>query len=338
MPSDNKTIASSTNNNIRKRRIVRIKRSRFQRPRTKKACDNDNDDDTKSIKIYDLDRTLSFDEGGKDSNDIRNDDAGLLVRLAWIHQRTLSLERVDEETHSPPFRTKRKRAKIHQDDHYFRAGLQFDDLMVVARQDFQTLCQNKISEMSPNKKPSKEDKAVAALVQQMAGMAAEGWYEIVEEAPNAFARLVPPNGFEEKLLLWALHFLKQYPNITVMASTVKPLEQMKTTDNKTLQKWINITFSALNALHPHVIKWGNCFTNDRGNDALAGYSKKLNGPSLRYNVATSLEADDIYHSKSDHIVCLSSAEVIGDKEQVKFQKRAQERIEVYNRHIANGSA
>lgn len=62
---------------------------------------------------------------------------------------------------------------------------------------------------------------------------------------------------EEKHLLWALHFLKQqYPNITVTASTVKPpLEQMKTTDDKTLREWINIlALSTLDALHPRVIK------------------------------------------------------------------------------------
>eukprot|EP00536_Pseudo-nitzschia_multiseries_P017761 jgi/Psemu1/52434/gm1.52434_g len=146
--------------------------------------------------------------------------------------------------------------------------------------------------------------------------AADDWdvgerrYEIVKEAPNAFARLVAPNGFKEKHLLWALHFLKQYPNTTVMASTVKPFEQMKTTYDKTLQKWRNIVLPALNALHPHVIKWSNRFTNDCGNDVLAGvdtmdcpfqqilvphrtkpgkftrnkvlYSKNLNGPSLHY--------------------------------------------------------
>eukprot|EP00536_Pseudo-nitzschia_multiseries_P000884 jgi/Psemu1/2025/gm1.2025_g len=165
-------------------------------------------------------------------------------------------------------------------------------------------------------------------------MQAQVWELIVQHG-------VAPNRFEEKYLLWVLRFLKQYANITVMASTVKPLNQMKTTDDKTF----------------------NCFTNDCDNDALAGgdtmdclfqqilvahrtkpgkftrnkalYSKKLNCPSLRYKKRVNAWRHDIYRSKSDHIVCLSSAEVIGDEEQVKVQKRAQGQIKVYNRHIAN---
>eukprot|EP00536_Pseudo-nitzschia_multiseries_P019089 jgi/Psemu1/58852/gm1.58852_g len=132
--------------------------------------------------------------------------------------------------------------------------------------------------MPPNKKPLEEDKAVAALVQQMAGIS----HEDDESSTQSYNQLqqqrmeddilfhntsndtgkvwklivqhrVAPQGFKEKHLLWALHFLKQYSNITVMTS-------------KTLRKWINIVLSTLNALYPHVIKWSNHFTNDRGNN------------------------------------------------------------------------
>eukprot|EP00536_Pseudo-nitzschia_multiseries_P015626 jgi/Psemu1/43262/gm1.43262_g len=256
--------------------------------------------------------------------------------------------------------------------------------------------------MPPNK-PSKEVKTVSAFVKQMDGISVKDDMRLskrLQMTSQDFAHqfdttrmrmtslqhncMISYNSREWKTISFfaipAIIQAKQYPNITAMASAVKPSKQMKATDSKTLRKWINIVLSTLDALHPHVIKWSNHFANDCGNNVLAGvdtmdclfhqilvphrtkpgkltrkkalYSKKLYGPALRYKVAISLlssdvvwisgpwlpddwndlsifqqglmheleegecmEADDIYRSESDHTVCLSSAELIGDEEQ-----------------------
>ena len=202
-----------------------------------------------------------------------------------------------------------------------------------------------------------------------------------------------------KHLLWALIYGKQYPSLQTLASLVKMEGDRRRPDEKTLVKWIWIAMSALEKLNTFVILWENRKTNDKLNDCLAIvdcvdctfqqvriphptiegkmkinkalYSKKLNGPGLRYEVATSLlsnhivwisgpflpgemndlqifeqellymlelleriEADDIYKSHApEKVKCPGSAECIGNEEEYAKCAGAQGRCELGNAHI-----
>jgi len=126
---------------------------------------------------------------------------------------------------------------------------------------------------------------------------------------------------KDRHLLWALHYLKEYPSLRVMCSTMRMRDETSKPDDKTLYKWIWIVIEAIADLEKWVILWDNRLKNDRGNDCLIGvdckdcrfqqilvpdpkadgkmkvnkalYSPKIRGPALRYEVATSLLSDDI---------------------------------------------
>ena len=129
-----------------------------------------------------------------------------------------------------------------------------------------------------------------------------------------------PQRNKKEYLLWALHYLKEYPNQTVMCKTMQRQFFQKITE-KTLRKWVWYYIKEVRYLEPVVIVWEHRKTNDRGDDCmssvdcidcsfqqikipnpekpgkmmlnLALYSHKFNGPALRYEVATSILSDDI---------------------------------------------
>jgi hypothetical protein len=207
---------------------------------------------------------------------------------------------------------------------------------------------------------------------------------------------------KDRHLLWALHFLKEYPGLRPMCATVQMPDEQAKPDEKTVMKWLWIVIEAIANLKEHVIVWERRKENDRGNDCLIGvdckdcrfqqilipnpnkpgkmmmnkslYSPKFKGPALRYEVGTSLlsndivwlsgpylpgdmsditifrqelmfmlqqegeraEADDGYIGEApDFIVCPKSVEICSDEEKLAFNKRAQGRIEVVNKHLVH---
>ena len=123
-------------------------------------------------------------------------------------------------------------------------------------------------------------------------------------------------------LLWALHYMKQYPNLTVMRKTMKKNCEKNGPANKTLLKWIIFYVGELRELESTVIVWEYRKTNDWYADTLASvdnttdcqlnqilipnpdkpgkkmrnkslYSFKTRGPALRYKIAISIISNDI---------------------------------------------
>ena len=133
------------------------------------------------------------------------------------------------------------------------------------------------------------------------------------------------NGNENKIsnkehLLWALHYMKQAPNFTVLCKTMMA-NTNKCPTKKTVLKWVWFYVREIQALEDTVIVWDHRKTNDRGDDCLVSvdcidcqfqqilidhptipgkkivnkalYSHKFHGPALRYEVAVSLLSNDI---------------------------------------------
>ena len=126
--------------------------------------------------------------------------------------------------------------------------------------------------------------------------------------------------------------MRQYSSFQAITALVKLESDRRRPDEKTLHQLILITIDAIESLHTLVIIWENRKMNDNGNDCLAVvdcvdcnfqqikiphksipnktvlnkalYSKKINGPALRYKVATSL--------LSNHIVWLSGLHLLGE--------------------------
>ena len=124
-----------------------------------------------------------------------------------------------------------------------------------------------------------------------------------------------------KHLLWALNFMKENSTIAAMGSSVKMRSDKKEPSENTLIKWIWIFQHAMWSLKERVIRWENRKTNDIRNDALASvdcsdfpfhqiripdvnrpgrltFNKALHtpkGPSLRYEIATSILSSDFVH-------------------------------------------
>lgn len=122
-------------------------------------------------------------------------------------------------------------------------------------------------------------------------------------------------------LLWALHYMKQSPNISVLCKTLKKSSSKVSPTRKTVSKWIWFYVNEINALEEKVIVWDHRKTNDRGDDCLVSidcidcqfqqilidhptvpgkktinkslYSFKFRGPALRYEIAVSLLSNDI---------------------------------------------
>lgn len=125
-------------------------------------------------------------------------------------------------------------------------------------------------------------------------------------------------GAKREHLLWALHYLKQYPNFKVMRKTMKKKKVDKLVAQNTMTKWVWYFIYELRDLEHVVILWENRLTNDRGNDCLVSvdctdcpfpqcllkkdgkkivnkalYTCKLHGPGLRYEIAFSILTNDI---------------------------------------------
>ena len=134
------------------------------------------------------------------------------------------------------------------------------------------------------------------------------------------------NGWDKEIvsnkdhLLWALHYMKQAPNITVLCKTMQK-NGRKMSSKKTVLKWVWFYVNEIQALEDKVIVWENRKTNDKGDDCLVSvdcidcqfqqilidhptkpgkkavnkalYSFKFHGPALRYEVAVSLLSNDI---------------------------------------------
>ena len=211
----------------------------------------------------------------------------------------------------------------------------------------------------------------------------------------------PNPKMKKKHLMWAFYFLKVYPDMKIMGASVKQETERRRPDEKTIYKWIWIAIEAISDLHPNVIVWENRKTNDNHEDCLAGIdtidcpfqqilcpnirkpghkkrnkafmAKKLNGPGLRYEIASALrssdivnisgpylpgemndlsifraelkwmldageqvEADDIYVGESPEFVkCQASLACIGNEESQSMRRRAQGRIEGLMGHMAN---
>ena len=122
-------------------------------------------------------------------------------------------------------------------------------------------------------------------------------------------------GATKEHLLWALHYAKVYDSESNSCNTVGTL------DEKTFRKWQRNFFEYVASLEEEVIVWENRKTNDKENDCLGGvdtidvpfqqvkipnpkkpgkmmvnkalYSKKFNGPALRYEIVTSILSSDI---------------------------------------------
>lgn len=221
---------------------------------------------------------------------------------------------------------------------------------------------------------------------------AKAWELIVEN--NEALR----QGAKKKHLLWALHYLKAYPSNKVMCKTMKLRDDKNIPDRKTLSKWVGYFIEEVCELEHIVIVWENRLTNDRGNDCMisvdctdcpfqqvlipdptrpggkirnkALYSKKLNGPALRYELGLSIlsndivwihgpfppgdwndlqifrhcliheleegervEADDIYAAEHRYCVCPNSA--TSTEEGDRWRRRIQGRHEALNKHIKN---
>merc|ERR1719217_159460 len=118
--------------------------------------------------------------------------------------------------------------------------------------------------------------------------------------------------FSMEHLLWALHYLENAPNISVMCTTIKRNGE-DCPWKRTALKWIWFYVNELAALEQRVIVWEHRKTNDRGDDCLVSvdctdcpfqqilidnpdkpgkkminkalYSFKLEGPGLRYEIA-----------------------------------------------------
>ena len=123
--------------------------------------------------------------------------------------------------------------------------------------------------------------------------------------------------------------MKQYPSFQAIAALVKMESDRRRPDEKTLHKWIWITIDAIESLHTLVILWENRKINDNDNDCLAVvdcvdcnfqqikiphksipnkmvlnkalFSNKINGPALRYEVATSLLLNHIVWFSGPHL-------------------------------------
>jgi len=72
----------------------------------------------------------------------------------------------------------------------------------------------------------------------------------------------------KKHLLWALHYMKQYPDLNTLSTTVKFDDDVKRPAPKTVTKWVWILVSAIANLDTYVIKWENRKINDVYNDCL----------------------------------------------------------------------
>jgi len=122
-------------------------------------------------------------------------------------------------------------------------------------------------------------------------------------------------------LLWALHYMKQDPNCTVLCKTIKKNAIERSPTKKTVLKYLWFYVHEIRALEETVIMWNHRKTNDRGDDCLVSvdcidcefqqilvphptepgkkivnkalYSHKFHGPALRYEVAVSLLSSDI---------------------------------------------
>ena len=126
----------------------------------------------------------------------------------------------------------------------------------------------------------------------------------------------------KECLLWAMHFMKNRPNITAMCKTMKK-ENKKCCTEKTMRKWMWTFLDELESLQDMVIVWENRHTNDSGADDLVTvdttdcpfqqilvpnpnkkgkkminkslYSYKINGPALRYEIGLAKNSSDIVH-------------------------------------------
>lgn len=81
-------------------------------------------------------------------------------------------------------------------------------------------------------------------------------------------RTVASQKFEEKHLLWGMHYLKEYPNQSVMSGTMKTKRDRTAPDEKTLRKWIAFAIDAIYDLKETVIVWENRKTNDKGKQSV----------------------------------------------------------------------
>ena len=141
-------------------------------------------------------------------------------------------------------------------------------------------------------------------------------WEMILENNNGDVKIIS----KKEHLLWALHYMKQSPNITVLCKTMKR-NYAKSPTKKTVIKWIWFYVNEIAALEEKVIVWDHRKTHDRGDDCLVSvdcidcqfqqvlinhpteqgkkimnkslYSYKFRGPALRYEIALSLLSNDI---------------------------------------------
>ena len=160
-------------------------------------------------------------------------------------------------------------------------------------------------------------------------------------------------------LLWALHYMKQAPNFTVLCKTIK-MNAKKSPTKKTVLKWVWFYVREISALQDQVILWENRKTNDVGNDCLVSvdcvdcpfqqilidhptkpgkktvnkalFSYKMNGPALRYEVGLWLLSNDIVWINGPFCPGDWNDLVIFHKD-LKYQLGVGERVEADNIYV-----
>lgn len=81
------------------------------------------------------------------------------------------------------------------------------------------------------------------------------------------ARNTLMKGAKRQHLYWALHYMKQYPDITCMRKTMATAGKLP--DEKTVSKWVWYFISLIEDLEEDIIKWSNRKAVDYGADCLA---------------------------------------------------------------------